>query len=174
MYCDGQEDKYRALIELYHVLTVGSSVVFVKEHETAFKVQRRLEADGHKVAALHGANEGPDRDRAIDAFRSGKAKVLITSNPSARGIYVATVTMVVHFDLPVNKTGRPDPVTYLERIGRTRRSGRLGLSICFAHDKQSTHDVNEISNYLGIGMTRVPTHDLDEVEKVLEKVLKST
>lgn len=30
MDCDSEEDKYRILIELYHILTIGSSIIFVK------------------------------------------------------------------------------------------------------------------------------------------------
>ena len=54
-------------------------------------------AEGHKVAALHGAFEGQARDRIIDAFRSGQAKVLITTNVLARGIDVQSVSMVVNY-----------------------------------------------------------------------------
>ncbi|KAG0633388.1 P-loop containing nucleoside triphosphate hydrolase protein [Tuber brumale] len=160
MHCDGGEDKYRVLIELYHVLTIGPSIIFVKKRETAFKVQKRLEADGHKVATLHGANEGPDKDRAIDAFRSRKAKVLTTTNILAHSIDVATVSMAVHFDLPRDKTGRPDPLTYLHNVAPTRRFGLVGLSICLSHDSQSTYDITQVSNFLGICTTNVPTNDL--------------
>ena len=54
-------------------------------------------AEGHKVAALHGAFEGSERDAVIDAFRSGQAKVLITTNVLARGIDVQSVSMVVNY-----------------------------------------------------------------------------
>ncbi|RPB00102.1 P-loop containing nucleoside triphosphate hydrolase protein [Choiromyces venosus 120613-1] len=173
MDCDSEEDKYRILLELYHILTIGSSIIFVKKRETASEIQRRMEADGHKVAALHGAQEGADRDRVIDDFRSGKAKVLITTNVLARGIDVATVSMVVNYDIPLDQNRRPDPQTYLHRIGRTGRFGRVGVSISFVHDKQSWSEMNEISNYFGVSMTRVPTNDIDEVEKVVNEVLKS-
>ncbi|KAG0137674.1 P-loop containing nucleoside triphosphate hydrolase protein [Tuber indicum] len=149
------------LLELYHILTIGSSIIFVKKRETASEIQRRMEADGHKVAALHGAQEGADRDRVIDDFRSGKAKVLITTNVLARGIDVATVSMVVNNDIPLDQNGRPDPLTYLHRIGRTGRFGRVGVSITFVHDEQTRSETNQISNFFGISMTRVPTNDID-------------
>ena len=56
-----------------------------------------MEAQGHKVAALHGAFEGADRDKIIDEFRNGEAKVLITTNVLARGIDVQSVSMVVNY-----------------------------------------------------------------------------
>ena len=121
-----------------------------------------MEADGHKVAALHGQFEGPERDRIIDDFRSGRAKVLITTNVLARGIDVATVSMVVNYDIPLDVNHRPDPQTYLHRIGRTGRFGRVGVSISFVHDKRSWSELNEIQQYFGVEMTRVPTDDYDE------------
>ncbi|KAG0130059.1 P-loop containing nucleoside triphosphate hydrolase protein, partial [Tuber indicum] len=176
MDCDNEEDKYRVLIDLYHILTIGSSVIFVQVREqriTTFQIQRRMEADGHKVATLHGAEEGPDRDKVVNAFRSGKAKVLITTDILARGVDVATVSMVVNYDLPLGKNGRLDPVTYLHRIGRTGRFGRVGVAITFAHGKQSLREVGEISNYFGVCLTRVPTIDIEEVEKIVNDVLKN-
>lgn len=56
-----------------------------------------MTAEGHKVAQLSGALEGSDRDRVIDQFRTGEAKVLITTNVLARGIDVESVTMVINY-----------------------------------------------------------------------------
>lgn len=53
--------------------------------------------EGHKVASLTGAFEGSQRDVIIDAFRTGLAKVLITTNVLARGIDVQSVSMVVNY-----------------------------------------------------------------------------
>ncbi|KAG0640080.1 P-loop containing nucleoside triphosphate hydrolase protein, partial [Tuber brumale] len=137
-------DKYRVLVELYPVLTIGPSIIFVKKHETAFEVRTRLDTDGHKVATLHGANEGLDSDKAIDAFRSGKAKVLFAADVLARGIDWVTVSMALHIDLPRDLTGRPDDITYLHNIAPTRRSGRFGLSISFAHGNQSKYGMTQL------------------------------
>lgn len=54
-------------------------------------------AEGHKVAQLSGNLPGPERDRVIDQFRTGEAKVLITTNVLARGIDVQSVTMVINY-----------------------------------------------------------------------------
>jgi ATP-dependent RNA helicase DDX19/DBP5 len=52
---------------------------------------------GHHVASLTGAFEGASRDKIIDEFRDGKAKVLITTNVLARGIDVQSVSMVINY-----------------------------------------------------------------------------
>ena len=53
--------------------------------------------EGHSVASLTGGIEGSQRDSVIDQFRSGTAKVLITTNVLARGIDVSTVSMVINY-----------------------------------------------------------------------------
>ena len=64
---------------------------------SAIEIQRRLEREGHQVACLTGEFEGFQRDMIIDAFRDGKAKVLITTNVLARGIDVQTVSLVINY-----------------------------------------------------------------------------
>lgn len=46
-----------------------------------------------------------------------------------KGIDVEQVSVVINFDLPVDKDGNPDNETYLHRIGRTGRFGKRGLAI---------------------------------------------
>ena len=53
--------------------------------------------EGHKVACLTGQFEGAERDTLIDAFRDGRAKVLIATNVLARGIDVQTVSLVINY-----------------------------------------------------------------------------
>ncbi|CAZ80812.1 unnamed protein product [Tuber melanosporum] len=173
MDSDSKEDKYRILIDLYHILTIRSSVILLQNRETAYQIQRRMEADGHKVASLHSAEDGPDRDKVFNTSRSGKAKVLITTDVLVRGFDVSTVSMVVNYYLPRGKNRRLDAKTYLHRIGRTGRFGRVGVAITFAHGKQTLNEVGEISNRFGVCITRVPTNDIEEVEKIVNSVLKN-
>ncbi|WPK23072.1 hypothetical protein PUMCH_000296 [Australozyma saopauloensis] len=173
MDCDSAEHKFEVLCELYGLLTIGSSIIFVETRATADKLAAMMTAEGHKVSVLHGKLEHDERDRLIDDFREGRSKVLITTNVLARGIDIATVSMVVNYDLPVTKNGDPDPSTYLHRIGRTGRFGRVGVSISFIHDKKSYETIKAIKEYFGdVEMTRVPTDDWDEVEKIVKKVIK--
>lgn len=132
-----------------------------------------MEADGHTVAALHGAFEGAERDRVVQDFRAGKTKVLITTNVVARGLDVATVSMVVNYDIPLDVNNYPDPQTYLHRIGRTGRFGRVGVSISFVHDQRSNEQLKAIADYFGVDMTRVPTDDIDESECISSLILNS-
>lgn len=174
MDCDSEAHKFEVLCELYGLLTIGSSIIFVERKDTANMLYAKMKAEGHTCSILHGGLETSERDRLIDDFREGRSKVLITTNVLARGIDIASVSMVVNYDLPVDKDGRADPSTYLHRIGRTGRFGRVGVSISFVHDKRSYDILMKIRDYFGgIEMTRVPTDDWDEVEKIVKKVIKN-
>ncbi|MCJ1418485.1 RNA helicase required for poly(A+) mRNA export [Xylographa parallela] len=173
MDCASEQDKYEVLVKLYGLMTIGSSIIFVKRRDTAAEIERRMTAEGHKVASLTGAFEGHERDMIIDAFRTGVAKVLITTNVLARGIDVQSVSMVVNYDVPDDGRGQPDPQTYLHRIGRTGRFGRVGVSISFVYDQKSWKQLMDISKYFNITMLKVETKDWDLVEETIKKVIKS-
>jgi ATP-dependent RNA helicase DDX19/DBP5 len=143
---------------------------------SAAEIEKRMVADGHKVASLSGAQEGIDRDRIIDAFRTGKAKVLITTNVLARGIDVSSVTMVINYDIPMKGMGdsEPDPETYLHRIGRTGRFGRVGVSISFVYDRKSFMALKKITDSFGIDLIQIHYDDWDATEEMVQSVIKSS
>jgi ATP-dependent RNA helicase DDX19/DBP5 len=124
-------------VELYNLLTIGQSIIFVavccvssaflschradasfaQRRDTADRIANRMTAEGHKTVSLHSGIGEENRDTVMDSFREGKTKVLITTNVMARGIDVLQVNMVVNYDVPLTQDGKPDPETYLHRIG---------------------------------------------------------
>ncbi|KAM7191459.1 ATP-dependent RNA helicase DBP5 [Naviculisporaceae sp. PSN 640] len=176
MDCPDEQKKYDILCKLYGLMTIGSSVIFVKTRDSADEIKKRMEADGHKVSVLHGAYEGENRDRLLDDFRQGRSKVLITTNVLARGIDVSSVSMVINYDIPMKGAGdrEPDAETYLHRIGRTGRFGRVGVSISFVYDKKSYHALTQIANFYGIDLVQLSPDDWDETEQKVQDVIKSS
>lgn len=173
MDCKNEEHKYEVLVELYSLLTIGQSMIFCKRREVADQIARRMTAEGHQVSSLHGAKDATERDAIIDDFRDGKSKVLITTNVVSRGIDILQVNMVVNYDMPLTVDGKPDAETYLHRIGRTGRFGRKGIAINFVHDRKSWEEMNAIETALHHPIIRVETGDFDEMEKTLQKAMKS-
>ncbi|KAK8089893.1 P-loop containing nucleoside triphosphate hydrolase protein [Apiospora hydei] len=176
MDCPDESQKYAILCQLYGLMQIGSSIIFVKTRESANEIMKRMVADGHKVTALHGAFEGGERDALIDEFRSGRTKVLITTNVLARGIDVSSVSMVINYDVPMKGPGErePDPETYLHRIGRTGRFGRVGVSITFIYDKKSFDFLQQIAEKYQIDLIRLVPDDWDTTEKEVQRVIKSS
>ncbi|PSR78688.1 ATP-dependent RNA helicase DBP5 [Coniella lustricola] len=176
MDCPNDNEKYDILVKLYSLMTIGSSVIFVSTRNSASIIEQRMVGDGHQVSALHGAFDPADRDRLLEDFRAGRSKVLITTNVMARGIDVSSVSMVINYDIPMKGPGEsePDPETYLHRIGRTGRFGRVGVSISFVSDKRSFNALAAIANEYNIDLVQLTPDDWDRTERKIQEVIKST
>src|SRR5262249_31491213 len=107
--------KRRALAGLLADPALASVIVFTRTKHGADRVARNLEEDGFGAEAIHGNKSQNARQRALQAFRDGRARVLVATDIAARGIDVPGVTHVVNYDLPT------EPETYVHRIGRTAR-----------------------------------------------------
>ncbi|GAB5586764.1 RNA helicase required for poly(A+) mRNA export [Umbelopsis nana] len=171
MDCNSEEHKYEVLCSLYNLLTISQSIIFCRRKDTADEIARRMTEDGHSVVSLHGSLDSEERDAVMDAFREGHSKVLITTNVVARGIDILQVTLVINYDMPLTKDGKPDAETYLHRIGRTGRFGRTGVSINFVHDQQSWEQMRQMEQIFQRPITKVPTTDWEEVEAILKKAI---
>ncbi|KAF9112067.1 RNA helicase required for poly(A+) mRNA export [Mortierella sp. AM989] len=155
--CESEEDRFQVLVGLYGIMTIGQSIIFVKLREVARKIANRMTDKGHHVSFLHGHLLPDERDIVMDSFRSGRCKVLVTTNVLARGIDIERVNMVINYDLPVDKEDRADPTTYLHRIGRTGRFGRSGVSVNFVHSHSSYSIMNEIAQHHNCPVVKIPT-----------------
>ncbi len=109
-------------------------VIFVKTKEHAegvFKVVQR-KAEGEK-RILHSNKAQNSRINAIQAFKNGEVRILITTDVSARGMDVSKVSHVINFDLP------RDYDDYVHRIGRTARAGNKGDAITLIDPADEWH-----------------------------------
>jgi len=143
--------KLAFLADIYSLLTIGQSIVFVGTKREADAVNHTLNEAGYSCSVLHGQVENVERDATMEAFRTEKSKVLITTNVLARGVDVDNVTLVVNYDVPVDKNGDPDFETYLHRIGRTGRFGRKGTAINLIADQRSIEVLAAIEAHFSMG-----------------------
>jgi len=129
--------KLQFLEDIYSLLVIGQSIIFVGTKRDADSVHRTLTDSGYTCSLLHSGVDNDERDRTMEAFRRNESNVLITTNVLARGVDVDNVCLVVNYDVPVDKNGNPDYETYLHRIGRTGRFGRKGTAINLIGDQKS-------------------------------------
>ncbi len=174
--CGSDENRYRVLSDLYGALTIGQSIVFVTQKATADSVAHRMVAEGHAVSVLHGNLLPAERDAVIDEFRSGKSKVLITTNVLSRGIDIKGVTLVINYDLPVltfpdGRVLGADPESYLHRIGRSGRFGRKGVAINFIFDGHSKRIMADIESVYKIKIEQISTDDEEKLEKFVKEAM---
>lgn len=107
-------------------------LVFVRTKVRAERVFSALERMGIKSQTLHGDKEQKDRLSALNDFKSGKVKVLIATDISARGIDIANVDYVVNYDLPEQAEN------YVHRVGRTGRGTNKGNAVSFCSTEEKT------------------------------------
>ena len=100
-------------------------IVFTRTKRGANRVAEALEDRGVRSEAIHGNKSQNARQKALDNFSRGKARVLVATDLASRGIDVAGVTHVINFELPA------DAESYVHRIGRTARAGASGIAISF-------------------------------------------
>jgi ATP-dependent RNA helicase RhlE len=106
------------------------ALVFTRTKHGADRVARQLHQAGIHAAAIHGNKSQPQRQRALEGFRSGQVPVLIASDIAARGIDIDEISHVINYDLP------NVPETYVHRIGRTARAGAAGAAIAFCDHEE--------------------------------------
>jgi ATP-dependent RNA helicase RhlE len=133
----------RALLS--HLLTDASLervIVFTRTKRGANRVAEALEDRGVSSEAIHGNKSQNARQKALDNFSRGKARVLVATDLASRGIDVTGVTHVINYELPA------DAESYVHRIGRTARAGASGiaLSFCDSSERGQLKSIERLTN----------------------------
>ena len=124
---------------------VTRAIVFTRTKHGANKVAEFLAKAGTEAEALHGNKSQTARQKSLDRFRSGKARVLVATDIAARGIDVTLISHVINFDLP------NIPESYVHRIGRTARAGNAGVALSFC-DHTETGFLRDIERLTGASL----------------------
>jgi len=95
----------------------GRRILFMRTKHHAKKLAKALTQAGIPAVDLHGNLSQAARDRNLEAFSTGRARVLVATDVAARGVHVDGVDLVIHVDPPAEHKA------YLHRSGRTARAG---------------------------------------------------
>ena len=124
-------DKYNLL---YNLITEPESkkvLVFSNRRDQVRRLADNLYRNGINCGALSGEIPQNKRIRTLEAFKTGKLRVLVATDVAGRGLHISGVTHVVNYTLP------EEAGDYVHRIGRTGRAGAVGISISFACEEDS-------------------------------------
>ncbi len=146
VYMVPQVDKRDLLESFLRQPEVKRALVFIRTKHGADKLVKKLVAAGLSATAIHGNKAQGQRQRALDAFRSGRASVLVATDVAARGLDVDNITHVFNYDLP------NEPEAYVHRIGRTGRAGAKGVAISFC-DRSERGYLRAIERLTGLQVT---------------------
>lgn len=101
-------------------------LVFASSNAQIFNILRKLEFLEFPAAELRSQGDKERRKQALDDFREGRVRYLVTSDLGARGMDVKGIDYVLCMDLP------EEPTIYMHRAGRTGRAGERGVSVLVA------------------------------------------
>ena len=115
--------KLSVLLDLYQQVTVNQALIYVNKRQKAEWLAKQLASQGFTLEYIHGDMDVADRKKRMDDFRSGRVRVMISTDLLARGIDVQQVSLVINYELPVQREN------YVHRIGRSGRYGKKGVAI---------------------------------------------
>ena len=118
-----QAAKTDLLVELLDKHRDELAIVFGRTKHGCEKLYKVLEKKGFAAASIHGNKSQGQRQRALDAFKAGKTRVLVATDVAARGLDIPDVRFVYNYDLPNVAEN------YVHRIGRTARAGADGSAV---------------------------------------------
>ena len=130
VYPVDQERKTELLSELIGRKNWRQVLVFVNYKETANEVVKELKLDGIKAVLCHGDKAQSARRRALDDFKEGKARVMVSTDVAARGLDIEDLPHVINYDMPFLAED------YVHRIGRTGRAGKQGHAVSFVNREE--------------------------------------
>jgi ATP-dependent RNA helicase DeaD len=152
------EDKISLLKDLTVVENPDSCIIFCKTKEHVDTLFEELEKSNYSCERLHGGLEQEDRFGVMNGFKMGNFRYLIATDVAARGIDIDNVTLIINYDVPMEKE------SYVHRTGRTGRSGNKGKAITLTTPYEKKF-LNAIERYIGFEIPKMEAPLPGEVAK---------
>jgi len=147
---EDDRQKYLTLKDLFSFLSVSQCIIYCNSVKRVQDLYEAMKEDEFPVCRIHSGMDKSERDSAFVDFKSGRSRVLISSNVTARGIDIQQVSIVINFDIPkcVN--------TYLHRIGRSGRWGRKGVGLNLI-TRRDVPKMKEIESHYSTQISEMPS-----------------
>jgi ATP-dependent RNA helicase RhlE len=162
-YPVASELKLPLLVELLRRPGVRNALVFTRTKHRANRLAEGLSRRGVAAARIHGNRSQAQRTQALEAFKSGAARVLVATDVAARGIDVTGLSHVVNFDVP------NVPEDYIHRAGRTARAEAVGDAVTFVSPAEEG-DFRAIERVVGRRIERVTLPEFDYTARPAERL----
>lgn len=134
--------------DMQQVLIFASSI-YQAEH-----IADKLRRKAIHATAMHGKKSQSARTENLRKFKTGKLRVLVSTDLLGRGIDIEFLPYVINYDLPRS------PKDYIHRIGRTGRAENPGEAISFVTPEDEAH-FKVIQKKTGKWVTRVDYENID-------------
>lgn len=109
-------------------------MIFTRTKEVANNVSKFLDRKKLGPVRVIHSNKGQNsRINAVNEFKEGKLRILVSTDVASRGIDVTNVSHVINFDVPILYED------YVHRTGRTGRAFQKGKAITLVTDAEKYH-----------------------------------
>lgn len=143
--------KFDVLKDLFSAISVSKCIIYCNSVRRVQDLFFTMQKEGFSVVNIHSSMDKEEREKVFAQFRHGDARVLISSDITARGIDIQQVSTVINFDIPKCVHN------YLHRIGRSGRWGRKGFAINLV-TKQDIYDMHAIEKHYAITIDELPSN----------------
>lgn len=112
------------------------ALIFANTVDTAHRLTRLLQLYGglrSRVAEFSASLPQAKRNEILKSARKGDIGVLVVSDAASRGLDLPNLPCVIHYD-PATEVK-----TYVHRVGRSARAGRIGCSYAILRPEQARH-----------------------------------
>jgi superfamily II DNA/RNA helicase len=141
--------KYDVIVDLYDTINVNQCIIYINSKQRIVDIYRKLCENNFPVEYITGDRLGNERKAIMEDFRSGKIRILLSTDLLARGIDIQQLSLVINYDLPREKE------TYIHRIGRSGRYGRKGVAINLIGDRDIEY-MKHIESYYDTKIDEMP------------------
>ncbi len=116
-------DIEHAVINLLRFHEAETAMLFCATRDNVRHLHAALVERGFAAVALSGEHSQSERNHALQALRDKRARVCVATDVAARGIEVASLSLVIHVEIP------RDAEILQHRSGRTGRAGKKGTAV---------------------------------------------
>lgn len=141
--------KYDVLVDLFKSISLNQSIIYLNSKKSLNNLLEKLSQDQYPVSYIHGELSSTERKEEMNKFRSGKTRIMLSTDLLSRGIDIQQLSLVINFDIPFNKE------TYIHRIGRSGRYGRKGIAINFVLNKE-IDNFNDLKKFYDTDIKEMP------------------
>lgn len=148
--CGDARWKLDTLLDIYSALDINQSMIFTNTKQGCARLYADLEERDFTCQVIHGGMTQQERNLAMQAFKTGSARILLSTGLLKRGIDVQAVNLVVNYDLPTNRE------VYIHAVNRVGRYGRKGVAINFLGGGRDMEMLRELERYYNTEVREMP------------------
>jgi len=160
LFVVGEDDKFKLLKDVTVVENPDSCIIFCRTQEQVENTFGKLDQLAYPCDKLHGGMEQDVRFNVMNTFKRGEFRYLVATDVAARGIDIENITLVINYDIPLEKE------SYVHRTGRTGRAGKTGKAISFVTPNERKF-LEDIEEYIGFEIHQLDFPAKEEVARQL-------